>query len=220
MANEYLNSNAKRSLDVFGAALLGIGFSVPTLMSALAIKRGEGSAFYRCERLGKNSLPFVMLKLRTMVPDADKNVPKFSHAGDPHVTRAGRILRKLSLDETPQFLNVLKGDMSLVGPRPVTQFRLEVMSMQGNIFDEWQEQVLTVEPGLTGPGQFILKDNAFHSPDVQEQRMRADMDYVENATLDSDIRILFQTPRRMIGASEVNPIIDLVHEYIEADRAA
>ncbi len=176
------------------AAGIGLTIMAPVmLLIAAAIKlTSKGPVFFKQERIGLNGKRFTMLKFRTMVPDADKlkaslldknemSGPVFKIKDDPRITKIGKLLRKTSADELPQLVNVLKGDMSLVGPRPP-------LAEEVNQFDPWQRRKLSVRPGLTCLWQVRGRNNI----DFQEW-MKMDLEYIDNWSLWLDFRILART---------------------------
>lgn len=147
----------------------------------------KGPIFFTQERVGIKGKPFQIIKFRTMFIDAEKNGPQLSSEHDPRITNAGRVMRKYRLDEFPQFFNVLKGDMSLVGPRPERQFFIDQISSR-----EPQYLELTrVRPGITSWGQ--VKYGYAENVDQMIQRMKYDLLYMRNMSLALDIKILFYT---------------------------
>ncbi|OUC05737.1 hypothetical protein RY27_25400 [Litorilinea aerophila] len=183
----------KRIIDIVGA-LIGLAFSIPLVaIAALAIKLDSpGPVFYCQTRIGENGRPFRMFKLRSMVQDADQQLeklvdlnqlrePVFKLANDPRVTRVGRILRRTSLDETPQFYNVLIGDMSLVGPRP-EEARIVAL------YDDRFRRRLAVKPGMTGPMQINGRGDLTLS-----ERLELELEYIDNYSLLRDFVIIFRT---------------------------
>ena len=183
----------KRTIDLLGAAV-GLLLSAPILaVAAVAIKLDSpGPIFFRHVRAGEHGKSFEVLKLRTMVVDAEKHVqdvllqnplegPVFKIPNDPRVTRVGRWLRRWSVDELPQFWNVFRGEMSLVGPRP------EDIWVVAQYNDE-QRQRLAVKPGLTGPMQVAGRGSL-----DMEQRLALDLEYIQNYSLGRDLKILLQT---------------------------
>ncbi|CAN5804938.1 sugar transferase [soil metagenome] len=184
---------AKRSFD-FAAALGGIVATAPiALVAAIAIKIDtRGPVIFSQVRVGQDSDPFPVLKFRTMVPDAEDRLaelqasneadgPLFKMADDPRITRVGRFLRKTSIDELPQLWNVLRGDMSLVGPRPALPHETEE-------WDALLAQRLRVKPGITGMWQVSGRsDTSF------EDYTRLDLYYVDNWSLATDLAILAKT---------------------------
>jgi lipopolysaccharide/colanic/teichoic acid biosynthesis glycosyltransferase len=184
---------AKRAMDIVLSAV-GILASAPVLLLAgLAIKLdSQGGVFFRQERVGQGGVRFTMIKLRTMVADAEARLdealsgnvlegPAFKIPDDPRVTRVGRFLRRWSLDELPQLWNVLKGEMSLVGPRPE---EVRVVAQ----YDDRQRRRLAVPPGMTGPMQIAGRGLL----DLDD-RLRMEMEYIENYSLMRDVEILLRT---------------------------
>ena len=184
---------AKRWADLFIVFLTWPLFLPVLLVCALLIKIESpgGPILFKQERTGKHGRRFGMYKLRTMVPNAEllkKDLrhlnelqwPDFKITDDPRVTRIGRLLRKTSLDELPQILNVLKGQMSLVGPRP-TSFSAKTYSL-------WQTERLDVAAGITGLWQIVARGSADF-----DTRMRLDIAYIERRCLWLDIQILVRT---------------------------
>lgn len=183
----------KRGLDI-GMALVGLLVTLPLIaIAAVAIKLdSHGPVFYRQIRIGEHGIPFEIIKLRSMVSDAEERLaelinleeltePAYKIADDPRVTRVGRILRRTSLDETPQFVNVLRGQMSMVGPRP------EEAALVA-LYNDEQRRRLNVKPGLTGPMQVNGRGNlSLH------QRLSLELEYIDHYSIARDIQILWQT---------------------------
>lgn len=192
----------KRFFDVvFSTMVLVCGFPI-MLTVALAIKlTSRGPVFYRQERIGLDGRPFQMIKFRTMVDGADRLVEKLSALNeieggvlfkireDPRVTRVGRVLRKYSIDELPQFINVLKRDMSVVGPRPP-------LAREVQTYDDCARRRLLVRPGITGLWQVSGRSDL-----SWEDSVRLDLFYVENWSMFSDLLIAVKTVRAMLGHS-------------------
>jgi len=178
----------KRTMDVvLSAGALLVGWPV-MLAIALAIRReGPGPILFRQERAGRHMEPFIMYKFRTMWPDADPYGASPASPSDPRLTRVGRFLRETGLDELPQLWNVLKGDMSLVGPRPL------YMS-QARAFTERQRRRLEVRPGLTGLAQIQGRGEVPH-----EKKLEIDVQYVEQMNIWLDLKILWRTVVRGFG---------------------
>ena len=184
----------KRGMDLAIASLMLILLSPVLLVSSLLILLDSGRpVLFRQRRAGKDGKPFTMLKFRTMVQGAEEQLgelvdlekldePAFKIADDPRVTRAGRMLRRFSLDELPQFVNVVRGDMSLVGPRPEEEAVVA-------LYDERQRIRLAVKPGMTGPMQVYGRaDLTF------EERLAMERDYLDNISVAGDLAILLRTP--------------------------
>jgi lipopolysaccharide/colanic/teichoic acid biosynthesis glycosyltransferase/glycosyltransferase involved in cell wall biosynthesis len=183
----------KRGIDIIGATI-GLLLSIPVVFIAAILVRldSPGPAFFVQDRVGKRGRVFRIYKLRTMVENAEDlldqlidldslDEPVFKLRDDPRTTRVGRFLRRWSIDEAPQFLNVLKGDMSLVGPRP------EEVRMV-DYYNARHRQRLRIRPGLTGPVQINGRGDL-----ALEQRVQLELDYIENYTLSRDLQILLRT---------------------------
>jgi len=139
------------------------------------------------ERIGKNGRPFKIIKYRTMVVDAEKSGPQLSSSNDPRITKLGRFMRKTRLDEFPQFLNVLMGDMSLVGPRPERQFYIDQIA---EIEPQFLE-LTKIRPGITSWGQ--VKYGYAENVSEMLDRMKFDLIYMKNRTLALDFKIMLYT---------------------------
>lgn len=200
---------AKRTLDVLvAAAVLLLGLPV-WLVIALLIKRSSpGPLFYRGTVIGRGGNPFRYYKFRTMITGGDNSAHKqwleqfvkqdaafsegpggqkvFKMVNDPRITRVGRVLRKLSLDEVPQMLNVLQGDMSLVGPRPPVPYEYEH-------YDEVAKQRLSVTPGITGLYQVTARSQVGFSG-----MAAIDLDYIRRRSIWLDLWIMLKTPLVML----------------------
>jgi exopolysaccharide biosynthesis polyprenyl glycosylphosphotransferase len=188
----------KRALDVVVSGTLLALLSPLLAAIAVGILLGSGRpVFFRQRRAGMEGEPFTMLKFRTMVVDAEQRLgelvdlakleqPAFKIPDDPRVTRFGRLLRRFSLDELPQLINVLRGDMSLVGPRPEEE---SVVAL----YDERQRGRLAIKPGLTGPMQVYGRSDL-----TFEERLAMERDYLDNLSLAGDLAILLRTPRAVI----------------------
>jgi len=183
----------KRALDLLGACV-GLVLSAPVMaLIALIIKlESRGPVFYRSTRVGRNGRPFTFLKFRSMVDGADRHRhhlthlnecdgPVFKISRDPRVTRIGRFLRTTSIDELPQFVNVLRGDMSLVGPRP--PIPEEVAQ-----YEPWQMRRLDVRPGITCLWQISGRSRIGF-----REWMRLDLEYIRHQSFWLDVRILLRT---------------------------
>lgn len=188
------NAIIKRTVDISLSLAVGIVGLIPVMIIAVVIKRDSpGPVFYRQTRIGQYGQPFTMIKFRCMIDRADERWSEladsrekadqrlFKDPKDPRITRVGRRLRRYSLDELPQILNVLKGDMSIVGPRP--PLPLEVAQ-----YDEWHMQRLLVRPGLTGLWQVNGRSNL-----TFDEMVRLDLYYAENWTPWLDTKVLLRT---------------------------
>jgi lipopolysaccharide/colanic/teichoic acid biosynthesis glycosyltransferase len=174
-----------RALDILLAALLLLLASPLLLVAVVAIRlESRGPPVYRQRRVGRDGRPFELWKLRTMVPGAETmGAGVYVLEGDPRITRVGRLLRRLSLDELPNLVNVLKGEMAMVGPRPTIQEQVDR-------YTERQRRRLEVRPGITGWAQ-VNGRTSLSWP----QRIELDVWYVEHRSLRLDLRILARTAR-------------------------
>jgi undecaprenyl phosphate N,N'-diacetylbacillosamine 1-phosphate transferase len=174
--------NFKRGLDIF-IALAAMVILSPVLVVILITIRlsSKGPAIFKQERAGKNGRPFVFYKFRTMKLDVDPFGPSPKSGEDPRLTKVGKFLRECSLDELPQLFNVLKGDMSIVGPRPLYLSQIPE-------WNERQKKRLLVKPGLTGLAQIGGRAEL-----TREEKLELDVKYVETASFLADIRIILAT---------------------------
>jgi lipopolysaccharide/colanic/teichoic acid biosynthesis glycosyltransferase len=183
--------DGRRAFDAAGAAL-GLVVAAPALAAAaVAIKlEDRGPVLYRQRRVGQDGREFELLKLRTMVAGAETQGSGWAvNEGDPRITRAGRVLRRLSIDELPQLWNVLRGDMSLIGPRPTLAYQVERYTPR-------QRRRLEVKPGLTGWAQVHGRAAL-----PWDERIELDVWYVENRSPLVDLRILLRTPLALVGGT-------------------
>ena len=181
----------RRVFDVFvaGAALM---VTSPVLALAIAAIRIEtaGHPIYRQRRIGKDGRPFDVLKLRTMVAGAESMGSGLAvNEGDPRITRVGRALRRLSIDEIPQLWNVVRGDMSLIGPRPTLAYQVERYTTR-------QRRRLDVKPGITGWAQIHGRARL-----PWDERIELDVWYVEHRSPWLDLKILARTPRALFAGT-------------------
>ncbi|HIT65603.1 MAG TPA: undecaprenyl-phosphate glucose phosphotransferase [Candidatus Ventrimonas merdavium] len=185
--NDMLNATVKRAIDIFGAIVALILFSPVMLVTAVLIKlTSPGPLIYKQERVGLHNRPFQMYKFRSMeVQEPDKEKGRWTTPHDPRVTPIGRFIRKTSIDEMPQLVNVLVGDMSLVGPRPERPFFVERFK------EEIPRYMIKhqVRPGMTGWAQV----NGLRGDTSITRRIEHDLYYIENWTLGFDFKILFLT---------------------------
>lgn len=190
----------KRTIDVIGS-LVGMVLLVPATIAIYiarkVLKEDDGPIFYTQLRIGKNGKQFKLYKFRSMCMNADEKLAEYLEKNeeaanefkkykklkhDPRITKLGNVLRKTSLDEMPQFINVLKGDMSLVGPRPYLCREKE------EIPKEYYNEIIQVRPGITGYWQVNGRSNTTY-----EERMNMELYYVDNCSLWLDIKIFFKT---------------------------
>jgi lipopolysaccharide/colanic/teichoic acid biosynthesis glycosyltransferase len=180
-----------RALDVAGASL-GLVLASPFLAAAaIAIKLdGGGPVLYRQQRVGKDGREFELVKLRTMVVGAEREGAGWAvDHGDPRITRVGSVLRRLSLDEVPQLWNVVRGEMSLIGPRPTLAYQVEQ-------YTPHQRRRLDVRPGITGWAQVQGRASL-----PWEERIELDVWYVEHRSPRLDLKILARTPLALFGGT-------------------
>lgn len=180
--------SVKRFIDVTTSVLMIVCLSWLYLILMVLVKIGsKGPIFFMQERIGLNGRPFLIIKYRTMFVDAEKFGPSLSSKNDPRITRIGRFLRKVRLDEIPQFFNVIKGDMSLVGPRPERKFFIDQIVKYAPHYVHLQR----VRPGITGYGQ--VKYGYAENVEQMVARIKFDLLYIENMSLMMDFRILIHT---------------------------
>jgi len=178
----------KRFMDVVLSILAFLLLMPLYLILAIGVKASSpGPIFFLQERIGINGRVFKIIKFRTMYVDSEKHGPQLSSAHDPRITRIGRFMRKLRLDEFPQFVNVILGDMSLVGPRPERQFYIDqIASIEPQFL-----HLTKVRPGITSWGQ--VKYGYAENVDQMLQRMKFDLLYLKNRTLALDFKIMLYT---------------------------
>ncbi len=193
----------KRIFDIFFATLILLFFLPLMIVIAIVICIDDPSAgpFFKQKRVGRHEKEFYMYKFRTMRPNAEKMIeelseqnemdgPVFKIKDDPRITRVGKFLRKVSLDELMQFFNVLKGDMTLVGPRPPLPREVE-------FYTDYQKLRLIVTPGITCTWQIHENRN-----DVSfEEWVEMDLEYIQNRTFANDLKIMLKTPIVMLSAT-------------------
>jgi len=199
----YLRSG-KRIFDTMGA-LLGLGLTSPILLlCAVAVRLdSRGPIFYRQRRVGQYGRIFKIFKFRTMFDGTDKHGSKLTASGDSRITRVGKFLRKTKLDEVPQLLNVFRGEMSLVGPRPeVPEYAQKYTSKE--------QMVLEFRPGITGPASLAYIDEermlasavdqeSFYVNTIMRHKLQVDLAYCRKVRLLEDVRIIFRTGGSLVG---------------------
>ena len=201
--NSKISRFFKRTIDIV-ISLIGVITLIPLTIIVFflnVINKEKGSIFYVQERIGKNGKLFKMYKYRTMVEDADKIIKKYLEndedfkkeyrkykkvKNDPRITKVGKILRKTSLDEFPQFINILKGDMSLVGPRPY-------LMREKTDMGDYYYYIITMKPGLTGPWQTSGRNNL-----TFVDRLELDLEYYKNNSLKNDMKYFIKTFAKLI----------------------
>jgi exopolysaccharide biosynthesis polyprenyl glycosylphosphotransferase len=178
----------KRGMDIFVSICSLVVLSPLLLVLAICVKLGsKGPVFFRQERIGKHGRPFQIIKFRSMYLDAERNGPQLSSAEDPRITPVGRWMRRTRMDELPQFWNVLKGDMSLVGPRPERQHFIDAITEQAPHYRHLHK----VRPGITSWGQ--VKFGYAENVEQMIRRLKYDILYIENMSLAVDLKILAYT---------------------------
>lgn len=195
----------KRLLDILGA-IIGIIISTPILIVVIFLIRREspGPAIFKQTRIGMGGKPFTIYKLRGMYVDAKERFPElydysdkkgldfyFHEHEDPRITKIGKFIRKTSIDELPNFFNVLKGDMSLVGPRPEIP---EVISLYGDDTAKY----LSIKPGITCSSKASGRDSL-----TKEETLKLDLEYIDNMSLSLDIKLLYRTFKQVIFRENV-----------------
>ena len=196
---KYFTDGAKVIMDIILAPILLILLFPFAFIVALIHKiESPGPIFYKQLRAGKNGEPFYLIKFRTMIQDAEKHGRKFATKNDPRVTKIGRIMRKLRLDEVPQLINVVKGEMSLIGPRPERPEFIEKFSKQIPFY----RLRLEIKPGLTGWAQVHYK---YTGPRLEEQirRLEYDLYYIKNRSILLDLIVLLKTVGVVLKAEGV-----------------
>jgi lipopolysaccharide/colanic/teichoic acid biosynthesis glycosyltransferase len=179
----------RRAFDVIVAATALAAASPLLLVAVLAIRlESRGSAIYRQRRVGRDGRPFDVIKLRTMVTGAEGMGAGLAISeGDTRITRVGRVLRRTSLDEVPNLVNVLRGDMAIIGPRPTVPVQIDR-------YTERQRGRLAIKPGITGWAQIHGRTEL-----PWDERIELDLWYIEHRSWRLDLRILWRTARMVLG---------------------
>lgn len=188
----------KRIFDILFSSIILLCFlPVGLIISLLIVLTSPGGVFYRQERIGKSGIPFLIMKFRSMRTDSDAKGKLTVGMRDPRITSIGYFIRKYKLDEFPQFINVLKGDMSVVGPRPEVQEYV-------NLYNDDQRKVLYVKPGITDYASlYYFKENELLAQSINPQKtyieeimpakLKLNEKYLENPTIFHDLKIIFKT---------------------------
>jgi lipopolysaccharide/colanic/teichoic acid biosynthesis glycosyltransferase len=189
--------SVRRFVDATVSAIGLVALSPLFIIIAVWIKwDSPGPVLYRATRVGRDGMPFHLYKFRSMVVNADKRGPAITSAGDSRVTRSGRFLRRTKLDELPQLINVIKGDMSIVGPRPEDPRYVALYSQE-------QRRILSVRPGITSAAslsyrheeQLLTGDDweTLYRNQVMPDKLAIDLAYLERRTLVGDLKLIVQT---------------------------
>lgn len=198
LENKKFNLFIKRAFDIIASFCGLIILSPMLLIVSLAIKAdSKGPVFFKQKRVGKNNKIFEIYKFRTMVTDAEKLGKQITVGNDSRITRVGKFIRKCKLDEFPQLINVLKGEMSLVGPRPEVPRYVE-------LYDEYQRQILLVQPGITDYASIEYRneneilgksDNPekIYIEEIMPIKIALNMKYIKNISLFEDIKLIVNT---------------------------
>lgn len=194
----------KRIFDIFlSIIILLIFLPFGLILSIWILIESKGGIFYRQERIGYQGKPFFILKFRSMSKDADKHGKLTVGMRDARITKSGYFLRKFKLDEFPQFINVLKGEMSIVGPRPEVKEYV-------NHYSEEQRKILSVKPGITDYASLeFFNENELlgnsidpqktYIEDIMPKKIEMNKKYLDNPSLKHDLSIMWQTFKKMIG---------------------
>ena len=197
----------KRVFDLLTAGVGLLVLSPVFLLVGILVKLDSpGPVLYKGDRIGKGGVPFKMYKFRTMVVSADQMGPALTHGRDPRTTRVGRILRKWKIDEIPQLLNILRGEMSVVGPRPESPGYVKHYTPE-------QRQVLRAKPGMTGLTQVKFRHEesllshckhpeADYIEKIMPQKLALDLEYLKHQSLFLDIKLITQTLLCLFQADE------------------
>jgi lipopolysaccharide/colanic/teichoic acid biosynthesis glycosyltransferase len=202
---------AKRSFDL-ATSICGLVILTPLMLVIAILVKAEdgGSVFFRQERIGRNGRPFRMWKFRTMVPAAGTMGLPLTLAGDPRVTRIGSWLREHKLDELPQLLNVIRGEMTLVGPRPEVPKYVDMYTVE-------ERKVLALDPGITDPASILFADESellgehsdperFYIERIVPEKIRINLDYADRATPLSDLAIILETLGHVVPRTRMQQI--------------
>ena len=183
----------KRIFDIsFSLFVMIIGMPVFLMLFIITKLSSKGNVFYKQERIGKNGKPFFIFKFRSMHLDSEKLLPQLSSDNDPRITKWGKVMRQSRLDELPQFWNVLKGEMSIVGPRPERQYFIEkIMEIKPDY-----RRLLNIKPGITSIGQVSYG----YAENIEQicDRVNYDLPYLQNMTFNRDLNIILQTVKVMV----------------------
>lgn len=185
----------KRSFDImFSSIVMLLGLPIFLAVALITKLSSDGPVFYKQERIGRNGIPFYIYKFRSMIVDSEFNGPQLTTDDDSRITPWGKIMRKTHLDELPQFWNVLKGEMSIVGPRPERAYFIRQITEKAPAY--WN--LLAIKPGITSIGQ--VDYGYAENVDQMVERMSLDLKYLEEVNILTDLEIIFKTVGTMVGA--------------------
>ena len=185
----------KRAFDlIFGILFFVLASPIMLIMPVMIRLESKGNAIFKQTRLGQNGKPFTMLKYRSMVVGAEtQGTGVYSYKNDARVTKVGKFIRKTSIDEIPQVINIIKGEMSFVGPRPTLTYH----PWEYSEYSEFQKQRFLVKPGITG-----LAQTAGRKALEWTRRIEFDVDYIQNIGLMQDIRMIFMTAMQIFKTED------------------
>lgn len=199
----------KRVLDFIISFFAVIILSPIMLAIGIAIKiNSKGPIFFCQERLGKDGKIFKIIKFRTMIVNAEQSGLRIKGKNDCRITKFGNILRNTSLDELPQFINVIKGEMALIGPRPPVTYHPH----KYEDYEDEQKKRFLVRPGITGLAQIKVRNNA-----TWDERIRIDIEYIENITFKKDIKIFIDTIVKIVKRENIY-INDEKQEKVQEEK--
>ena len=193
-SEDYFNSSLKRGIDILGS-IVGILVSLPLyiIIPPLLKLTSRGSVFYFQERMGKNKKNFHIIKFRTMVSEAEKEKPLWAEENDTRITNIGLFLRRTRMDEWPQFINVLKGEMSIVGPRPEREYFVNLLEKQIPLYNSR----FILKPGITGWAQVNHK----YASNLQDNKVKLyyDLIYLKKSSFFFDLIIVIKTIKSVLN---------------------
>jgi|LSQX01.3.fsa_nt_gb lipopolysaccharide/colanic/teichoic acid biosynthesis glycosyltransferase len=193
-SEDYFNSSLKRGIDILGS-IVGILVSLPLyiIIPPLIKLTSRGSVFYFQERMGKNKKNFHIIKFRTMVSEAEKEKPLWAEENDTRITNIGLFLRRTRMDEWPQFINVLKGEMSIVGPRPEREYFVNLLEKQIPLYNSR----FILKPGITGWAQVNHK----YASNLQDNKVKLyyDLIYLKKSSFFFDLIIVIKTIKSVLN---------------------
>ncbi len=192
---EFTTRFIKRPFDAaFSSAAMILGLPIFLAVMMITKLSSKGPVFYKQERIGRNGTPFRIFKFRSMIEESEVNGPQLTTDDDPRITPWGKIMRKTHLDELPQFWNVLKGEMSIVGPRPERAYFIRQIAERAPAY--WK--LLALRPGITSIGQ--VEYGYAENVDQMLERMSLDLTYLQEVNFLTDIKIILKTVGTMVGA--------------------